>query len=63
MENIWKINTLRVKVKKYDDDPKDNISGNENYVQKAIDYKNNNNVYELLTHWGLIYMDLMYVDY
>ena len=63
MENNWEIKTLRVKVKKYDYDPKDNISGNENYVQKAIEYKNKNNVYELLTHWGLIYMDLMYVDY
>ena len=54
MENNWKINTLRVKVKKYDVDPKWHESGNENYVEKM--FEDNKNTYEyrynLLKQWG-----------
>lgn len=46
MENNWKIKTLRVKVKKYDDDPKDNNIRNENYVQKAIEHSKNTGDYK-----------------
>lgn len=46
MGNNWEIKTLRVKVKKYDNDPKDNISGNKNYVQKAIEHCKNTGDYK-----------------
>lgn len=53
MENNWEIKTLRVKVKKYDDDPKWYKSGNEDYVPKMIEYSKNTNdyIYNILKSW------------
>lgn len=51
----WKTKILRVKVEKYDYDPREDDIKDESYVEKAIKYRKNTNdyIYQIGLNYGL----------